>query len=771
MARLVANVDIITDSFEVWLLQTNELLNAFSTEIITANTTTANTGNSTISRTSQLWGTFGANTVAVSTALRGGNVATGNSANLVITSNATAYVAADAGIRVLAGNSTSNSYLNPVGVYLGLGSANSFVNSSLIITQSSSTVNTNITPTRIQVADATTTANMTANAFSTGLFVANTTMVAIGANVFANATTIVVANSSFDSKFGNGSWSGIANLVITPTNYLTISGAANVTSNANFANTIVVTGNATLSNTLAVTGNVTLSNTLAITGNATLSNTIAVTGNATFSNAVAITGNATFSNTIAVTGNATLSNTLTVVGLANASGNVNTTTVNANVSMNVGANVNLSNTRITVGTGSVNTFITATAIETDGTLTVADAATLSNTLAVTNTTTLSNTLTVAGLASLNAALNTTTANASVAVNVGANVNLTLDRFNVGNNSVNTFITATAIETDGTLTVFGATALSNTLGVTGLTTLSGNLNTTTANASVGINVGANVNLSNTRITVGTSSENTFITATGIETDGTLSVANTTTLSNTLSVTGAATFSNTIGVTNTATFSNTITVTGAASFGNTIAVTNSATLSNTLGVAGLSTLSGGMNTTTANASVAMNVGANVNLTLTRITVGTGSVNTFITSTAIETDGTLGVLGATTLSNTVTIGGTTTFKTDYVVDVSANGDIGNVIGPVLIYTFPKATYSSAKFEVQVKKGSNTQLSELVLAHNGTTDAFVTVYGTVASNGAASPLGTFTANTGTLDNNVNLYLQQTVANSAVKVIAHLIK
>jgi hypothetical protein len=439
--------------------------------------------------------------------------------------------------------------------------------------------------------------------------------------------------------------------------------------------------------------------------------------------------------------------------------------------MNVGANVNLSNTRITVGTGSVNTFITATAIETDGTLTVADAATLSNTLAVTNTTTLSNTLTVAGLASLNAALNTTTANASVAVNVGANVNLTLDRFNVGNNSVNTFITATAIETDGTLTVFGATALSNTLGVTGLTTLSGNLNTTTANASVGINVGANVNLSNTRITVGTSSENTFITATGIETDGTLSVANTTTLSNTLSVTGAATFSNTIGVTNTATFSNTITVTGAASFGNTIAVTNSATLSNTLGVTGLSTLSGGMNTTTANASVAMNVGANVNLTLTRITVGTGSVNTFITSTAIETDGTLGVLGATTLSNTVTIGGTTTFKTDYVVDVSANGDIGNVIGPVLIYTFPKATYSSAKFEVQVKKGSNTQLSELVLAHNGTTDAYVTVYGTVASNGAASPLGTFVANTGSSDTNVNLYLQQTVANSAVKVIAHLIK
>ena len=759
MSRQVANVDIITDSFEVWLLQTNELLSAFSTEIITANTTVANTGNNTIARTAQLWGTFGANTIAVGTALRGGNVQTGNSANLVITSNATAYVAADAGIRVLVGNSTSNSFMSPLGVHLGLGTANSIVNSSLIITQSSSTVNTNIRPTRIQVADSTTTANMTANAFSTGLFVGNTTMVAIGANVFANADTIVVGNSSFDSKFGNGSWTGIANLVITPTNYLTISGAANVTSNANFANTIAVTGNATLSNTLAVTGNVILSNTVAVTGNATLSNTIAVTGNATFSNAVAITGNAIFSNTIAVTGNATLSNTLTVVGLANASGNVNTTTVNANVSMNVGANVNLSNTRITVGTGSQNTFITATAIETDGTLTVTGATTLSDTLAVTNTATLSNTLTVAGLASLNAALNTTTANASIAVNIGANVNLTLDRFNVGNNTVNTFITATAIETDGTLTVTNTTTLSNTLTVAGLASLNAALNTTTANASAGINVGANVNLSNTRITVGTSSENTFITATAIETDGTLSVANTTTLSNTLSVTGATTLSNTLGVTGAATLSNTFGVTGAA------------TLSNTMGVTGLSTLSGAMNTTTANASVAMNVGANVNLTLTRINVGSATVNTFITSTAIETDGTLTVAGQSTLSGAVAIGGTATFKTDYVVDVSANADIGNVIGAVLIYTFPKATYSSAKFEVQVKKGSSTQLSELVLAHNGTTDAYVTVYGTVASTGAASPLGTFIANTGSSDTNVNLYLQQTVANSAVKVIAHLIK
>ena len=101
-------------------------------------------------------------------------------------------------------------------------------------------------------------------------------------------------------------------------------------------------------------------------------------------------------------------------------------------------------------------------------------------------------------------------------------------------------------------------------------------------------------------------------------------------------------------------------------------------------------------------------------------------------------------------------------------ANGNIGATLGPVLIYRFPKSSFSTAKFEVQVKNG-NTQISELVLAHDNESNAFVTTYGTVSSNGAPSPLGTFSANTDTA--NVNLYLVQTVAASAVKVIAHLIK
>ena len=86
MARNIANVQIVTDNFESWVLKTNELLNSLSTEIITANATYANTGNTAAPRTAQLIGSFGSNTLVATGILRGGNVA--SSANLNITSNA-----------------------------------------------------------------------------------------------------------------------------------------------------------------------------------------------------------------------------------------------------------------------------------------------------------------------------------------------------------------------------------------------------------------------------------------------------------------------------------------------------------------------------------------------------------------------------------------------------------------------------------------------------------------------------------------------------------
>ena len=102
----------------------------------------------------------------------------------------------------------------------------------------------------------------------------------------------------------------------------------------------------------------------------------------------------------------------------------------------------------------------------------------------------------------------TTANASVAINVGANVNLSTSQITVGNSTVNTTITATNIGGNSTA------QLANT-------TITG-----TANASVAINVGANVNLSTTQVSVGNSTVNTTITATNIGGNSTAQLANTT-----------------------------------------------------------------------------------------------------------------------------------------------------------------------------------------------------------------------------------------------------
>ena len=136
------------------------------------------------------------------------------------------------------------------------------------------------------------------------------------------------------------------------------------------------------------------------------------------------------------------------------------------------------------------------------------------------------------------------------------------------------------------------------------------------------------------------------------------------------------------------------------------------------------------------------------------------------------TLAVTGQATFSNNITTSGSFTLNSDYVIEVSANGDVGTSASPRRIYRFPKATFSSAKFQVQVKNSGDTQISELVLAHDGT-DAYITTYGTVAAppgaGGGENPLGTYVANVNGA--NVDLLLDHTNSNSSTKVVAHLIK
>jgi hypothetical protein len=313
MARKVANVDIITDTFEIWLLQTNQLLHSLSTEIITANSTVANTGNTDLPRTAQLYGTFGANTIVVTDFMRGGNVVGGH-ANLVITTNT-------------------------------------------IVS------NTNSTTLLFQVANNTLSSNVTVNSFKTGIFTGNSIAMSVGANVIANSSALLVGNSTQNAVItgttivlGNSSVNTqiVSNSTVSVIDH---DGYIRVAGNADFANTIIVVGNGTFSNLVTFNGNLVFSNTTAIISNGSAGangNLLASNGSATYwftqpappapsgSNTNVTfndSGNFGGSNGFTfdkTTNNVTIANTLSVGGSLTVAGV--TSTANINVSNNVVSN-------------------------------------------------------------------------------------------------------------------------------------------------------------------------------------------------------------------------------------------------------------------------------------------------------------------------------------------------------------------------------------------------------------------------------------------------
>jgi hypothetical protein len=126
---------------------------------------------------------------------------------------------------------------------------------------------------------------------------------------------------------------------------------------------------------------------------------------------------------------------------------------------------------------------------------------------------------------------------------------------------------------------------------------------------------------------------------------------------------------------------------------------------------------------------------------------------------------IVGANT-----TLGGNVQIQNNYTIVVTSNTNLGtNIVTKQNVFTFSTSNYSSAKITAQVKSfvGSNTQINEIVLAHD-TITSYLTVYGSVSSP-LNSNLGSFTTsiNTGT----VSLEFLQSAANSSVTIVAHLIK
>jgi len=684
MSRPVANVDVITDSFEIWLLETNELLHALSTEIITANSTYANTGNTAFPRTAQLYGTFGANNLVVTNWMKGGNV-NGSFANLMISTNTVLSNVTSTEIRLEVANGSSNTFMWQYGLHAGLTGANLVANTTKLTIQSNSTTNTTATAFAVVAANSTNTATMNPISFSTGLFVANTIQITLGANVTANATnggTIQVTGSgAVGNSVSNSSGLYVGNTVtnsqMTSVRFFAAEGSNTVLANNQIISIANTTSSANIDPISFKTGIFT-------------ANTIEISLGAN------VTANATNGGTIQVTGTGTVGNTV-----ANSSGlHVGNTLNSAQVTSvrflaSEGSNTTLANTRIiSIANSSATANIEPNAFKTG--IFTANTIQISLGANVTANATNGGTVQITGTG----AIGNVVANSS-GVFVGNTLNaseLTSLRFFTAEGS-NTVLANTRI-----VSIANSTSTSN------VTPTGFSAGIVTANQTV-VAVGANVFANATTVLVGNATFNTVVGNGSITSSANLTITPT----SHLVIVGAATVSSNVAL------ANTLTVTGNTNLSNTLTVTGATTLSNTLAVTGATTLS---NTVT-------------------------------------------VTGATTYANIVT------FKTEHVVDVFANGNLGVTTGSdVLVFQFAKADYSSAKLLIQMKNAGNTQISEALVAHD-TTTAYITTYGTVSSppaaNAGVSLLGTFSANVDTT--NVRVYVNQTRASSAAKVVAQFIK
>jgi hypothetical protein len=219
---------------------------------------------------------------------------------------------------------------------------------------------------------------------------------------------------------------------------------------------------------LQVNGAAVISSSLGVNGAATIANTLTVNGALTVANTLAV-GNTT------VTGNVNVSVAANVGGAIRAGGLITgaagadiTGTANASVAINIGANVNLSVSAVNVGNSTSNTVVTQTSVNTGN-------STLFTTIGQ-----------ATGLFG-NSTVNTFITNSSI---------------RTGNSSVYTNVTATALTTNGTLSVTGAATFSNNVTVSGDFTVSG---TTTFVNTATLNVSDNIIALNTDV-AGAPSEN-------------------------------------------------------------------------------------------------------------------------------------------------------------------------------------------------------------------------------------------------------------------------
>jgi len=402
-----------------------------------------------------------------------------------------------------------------------------------------------------------------------------------------------------------------------------------------------------------------------------------------FANVVSVDAGAYPVGTAGVNGTF-IANTLTVttgILTANASANI-VGSANVTVAVNVGANVTANTSALKVGNSTVNSIITSTT-------------------------------------------------ASVGSNVVANTSALL----IGNSSVNTVITSSSIDTDGSLSVLGATLVSNTLAA-GNTTITGfaNVSSTLAAGNTTItgfaNVSSTLAAGNTTITGFANVTSTLAagntTITGFaNVSGTANVGGATNLRSTLTVNGAVTIANTLSSGNTSTAN--LDITGFVNVSSTANVGGATNLRSTLTVNGAVTIANSVASGNNDLTGYVNVSSTANV---------GGATTLRS--------TLTVNGAVTIANTLSSGNTSTANLSVTgfANISGSANVGGAVN-----LRDALTVNGAVIIANTVSSGNTSTANLSVTGfanvSGTANVggAVNLRSTLAVNGAVTILNTLSS------------------------------
>ena len=140
--------------------------------------------------------------------------------------------------------------------------------------------------------------------------------------------------------------------------------------------------------------------------------------------------------------------------------------------------------------------------------------------------------------------------------------------------------------------------------------------------------------------------------------------------------------------------------------------------------------------------------------------GAAVTVTPTDTLDVDGTANISGNTTIGTSAS-GALITHNTNLVHNVSRSSGFTATAD---VFTFNKSTYKTARFTAQLSQSSEFQCSDFIVATDGGSDVYITVFGTVLSNPAGGDLGDFSVTTdGT---NVIVQCTPTTATTTVATI-----